>query len=221
MSSAKSQSVWHTSLILHPMLHFVFDAPSSAKVVQCSVAKCSHGSSSRTGMTCHIVFCRLEAGYGYLWGPNGLYYSRPGIQAVQQEPHNQLTLLHSCKFSKQMYIVMQLSYVVWWLAGLRQAMATFGALMGSIIAGLAYKLSNRNYTVTFSLSAVPALAALLLVTTVSFLHPCHFMYAISMLALPLAGFCVSSACFGCTAACHHSKLSHCPQPFDNSHVPAH
>lgn len=49
--------------------------------------------------------------------------------------------------------------------GLRQAMATFGALMGSIIAGLAYKLSNRNYTVTFSLSAVPALAALLLVTT--------------------------------------------------------
>lgn len=49
--------------------------------------------------------------------------------------------------------------------GLRQAMGTFGALMGSLIAGLAYNLSGRNYAVTFSLSAVPALGALLLVTT--------------------------------------------------------
>ena len=51
-------------------------------------------------------------------------------------------------------------------AGLRQAMGTFGALMGSLIAGLAYTLSGRNYTVTFSLSAIPALGALLLVSTV-------------------------------------------------------
>ncbi|DBA86812.1 hypothetical protein WJX79_000242 [Trebouxia sp. C0005] len=49
--------------------------------------------------------------------------------------------------------------------GLRQAMGTFGALMGSLIAGLAYTLSGRNYAVTFSLSALPALGALLLVTT--------------------------------------------------------
>ena len=46
-------------------------------------------------------------------------------------------------------------------------MGTFGALMGSLIAGLAYNLSGRNYAVTFSLSALPALGALLLVTTVS------------------------------------------------------
>ena len=45
-------------------------------------------------------------------------------------------------------------------------MGTFGALMGSLIAGLAYNFSGRNYAVTFSLSAVPALGALLLVTTV-------------------------------------------------------
>ena len=45
-------------------------------------------------------------------------------------------------------------------------MGTFGALMGSLIAGLAYTLSGRNYTVTFSLSAIPALGALLLVSTV-------------------------------------------------------
>lgn len=46
-------------------------------------------------------------------------------------------------------------------------MGTFGALMGSLIAGLAYNLSGRNYAVTFSLSALPALGALVLVTTVS------------------------------------------------------
>ena len=46
-------------------------------------------------------------------------------------------------------------------------MSTFGALVGSLIAGLAYTLSGRNYAVTFSLSALPALGALLLVTTVS------------------------------------------------------
>ena len=46
-------------------------------------------------------------------------------------------------------------------------MSTFGALVGSLIAGLAYTLSGRNYAVTFSLSALPALGALVLVTTVS------------------------------------------------------
>ena len=60
--------------------------------------------------------------------------------------------------------------------GLRQAMGTFGALMGSIIAGLAYSLSGRNYAVTFSLSALPALGALLLVTTV-----CCFASALAYL----------------------------------------
>jgi len=62
-------------------------------------------------------------------------------------------------------------------AGLRQAMGTFGALMGSLIAGLAYTLSGRNYAVTFSLSALPALGALLLVTTVGHLPNCTELYA--------------------------------------------
>ncbi|CAL5224326.1 g6995 [Coccomyxa viridis] len=46
--------------------------------------------------------------------------------------------------------------------GLRQAMATAGALVGASIAGLAYKLSGQNYTVTFALATVPATLALLL-----------------------------------------------------------
>eukprot|EP00891_Asterochloris_glomerata_P008342 jgi/Astpho2/8342/fgenesh1_pg.00122_%23_79_t len=48
---------------------------------------------------------------------------------------------------------------------LRQSMATFGALLGSAIAGLAFRLSGSNYILTFALSAIPASAALLLVTT--------------------------------------------------------
>jgi sugar phosphate permease len=48
---------------------------------------------------------------------------------------------------------------------LRQAMGTAGALLGSGIAGLAYTLSGRNYIATFALSAVPALAAFILVAT--------------------------------------------------------
>ena len=62
-------------------------------------------------------------------------------------------------------------------AGLRQAMGTFGALMGSLIAGLAYTLSGRNYAVTFSLSALPALGALLLVTTVGHMPNCVRLHA--------------------------------------------
>ena len=62
-------------------------------------------------------------------------------------------------------------------AGLRQAMGTFGALMGSLIAGLAYTLSGRNYAVTFSLSALPALGALLLVTAVGHMPNCAELYA--------------------------------------------
>ncbi|KAK9803095.1 hypothetical protein WJX73_000936 [Symbiochloris irregularis] len=46
--------------------------------------------------------------------------------------------------------------------GLRQAMATFGALIGASIAGLAFQLSGQNYIITFALSTVPAVAALLL-----------------------------------------------------------
>ncbi|KAK9807690.1 hypothetical protein WJX72_006202 [[Myrmecia] bisecta] len=49
--------------------------------------------------------------------------------------------------------------------GLRQAMGTGGALVGSAIAGLAYNLSGRNYILTFALAGVPAIFALLLVTT--------------------------------------------------------
>lgn len=48
---------------------------------------------------------------------------------------------------------------------LRQSMATFGALFGSGAAALAYKLSGNNYVLTFALSAVPAVFALLLVSS--------------------------------------------------------
>ena len=46
--------------------------------------------------------------------------------------------------------------------GLRQALATTGALLGSAIAGLAFKLSGQNYVLTFALAAAPAAAALVL-----------------------------------------------------------
>ncbi|KAK9849389.1 hypothetical protein WJX84_005290 [Apatococcus fuscideae] len=47
---------------------------------------------------------------------------------------------------------------------LRQALGTFGALVGSAIAGIAFNLSGRNYILTFALSAIPAAAALLITT---------------------------------------------------------
>ena len=46
-------------------------------------------------------------------------------------------------------------------------MATFGALIGASVAGLAYQLSGHNYIATFALSTVPAAAALLLTVSVS------------------------------------------------------
>ena len=53
------------------------------------------------------------------------------------------------------------------VAGLRQALATFGALLGSAIAGLAFNLSGRNYILTFALSAIPAAVALVITTAVN------------------------------------------------------
>ena len=50
--------------------------------------------------------------------------------------------------------------------GLRQALATTGALVGSAIAGLAYKLSGQNYVLTFALAAAPAAA--LVITAAAF-----------------------------------------------------
>ncbi len=52
------------------------------------------------------------------------------------------------------------------IAGLRQAMATAGALLGASVAGLAYKLSGQSYTVTFALATIPATLALLLTISV-------------------------------------------------------
>ena len=49
-------------------------------------------------------------------------------------------------------------------------MATAGALVGASIAGLAYKLSGQNYTVTFALATVPATLALLLTISVRHLQ---------------------------------------------------
>lgn len=46
-------------------------------------------------------------------------------------------------------------------------MATAGALVGASVAGLAYKLSGQNYTITFALATIPATLALLLTISVS------------------------------------------------------
>ena len=51
--------------------------------------------------------------------------------------------------------------------GLRQAMSTFGALVGATIAGLAFRASGQNYTTTFALATIPAAAALMLTISVS------------------------------------------------------
>ena len=51
-------------------------------------------------------------------------------------------------------------------SGLRQAMATAGALVGASIAGLAYKLSGQNYTLTFAMATIPACVALVLTISV-------------------------------------------------------
>ena len=45
-------------------------------------------------------------------------------------------------------------------------MGTAGALVGASIAGLAYKLSGQNYTVTFAMATVPAVLALVLTWSV-------------------------------------------------------
>lgn len=50
--------------------------------------------------------------------------------------------------------------------GLRQAMTTAGGLLGASLAGLAYNLSGKNYTLTFAMATIPAALALLLVTSV-------------------------------------------------------
>lgn len=47
----------------------------------------------------------------------------------------------------------------------RQALSTLGMLLGTTAAGLAFALSGRSYEVTFALSAVASLMALLLVVT--------------------------------------------------------
>jgi hypothetical protein len=39
--------------------------------------------------------------------------------------------------------------------------------VGATVAGLAFKASKQNYTTTFALSTIPALAALLLTISVS------------------------------------------------------
>lgn len=98
-------------------------------------------------------------------------------------------------------------------------MGTFGALMGSLIAGLAYTLSGRNYAVTFSLSALPALGALLLVTTVghtpnvvqlhALLQPIACAIAtdclLSCSRLYAQSHCIVCSATGCTLICCRSN----------------
>ena len=45
-------------------------------------------------------------------------------------------------------------------------MATFGALLGASVSGLAYNLSGQNFILTFALATIPALMALSITSTV-------------------------------------------------------
>ncbi len=49
--------------------------------------------------------------------------------------------------------------------GLRQALATLGALVGSAVAAAAFALSGQNYVATFALASIPAAAALAITVT--------------------------------------------------------
>lgn len=49
--------------------------------------------------------------------------------------------------------------------GLRQALGTLGALVGSAVAAAAFSLSGQNYVATFALASIPAAAALLITVT--------------------------------------------------------
>lgn len=71
-------------------------------------------------------------------------------------------------------------------------MATAGALVGASIAGLAYKLSGQNYTVTFALATVPATLALLLTISVSHLVLHHIVQALH-----------TGSCSACVGICNH------------------
>jgi hypothetical protein len=62
-------------------------------------------------------------------------------------------------------------------AGLRQAMQTFGGLVGATVAGLTFRLSGSNYILTFAMASIPAVIALGLIQWVSTQdltgHPCR------------------------------------------------
>ena len=51
-------------------------------------------------------------------------------------------------------------------AGLRQTLATFGALLGATVAGIAFKLSGQNFIATFALATIPAGVALFITSAV-------------------------------------------------------
>jgi hypothetical protein len=55
-------------------------------------------------------------------------------------------------------------------------MATAGALVGASIAGLAYKLSGQNYTLTFAMATIPACLALVLTISVRMPPPPPSIY---------------------------------------------
>jgi hypothetical protein len=50
---------------------------------------------------------------------------------------------------------------------LRQALTTCGALVGAVVAATAFKLTHRNYPLTFALSMLPATIACVMVYFVS------------------------------------------------------
>ena len=49
-------------------------------------------------------------------------------------------------------------------------MATFGALLGATVAGIAFKLSGQSFIATFALATVPAGIALFITTAVWLPH---------------------------------------------------
>ena len=69
--------------------------------------------------------------------------------------------------------------------GLRQALGTLGALVGSAVAAAAFSLSGQNYVATFALASIPAAAALLI--TVSAFGPMARESAAAKAAAPKKG----------------------------------
>lgn len=101
---------------------------------------------------------------------------------------------------------------------MRQSLATAGALVGSAIAGLAFRLSGQDYIVTFALATIPAALALLI--TVSAFSPMADSQSAAKKkargkglgfgdAVASCAFFVCSPCGRCLAFLGHTEAGRC------------